>query len=353
MQTVEAPTIALAVGGLLPLANVIETSDPLTQQLGVTYQRAPYTVPQPIPTSPTPKTFESQYEVSGEPFAIYKGIQTSAFQRALAAGLVDSLFGAGEGYAVEVAVQENLLNPLAVDLTPTAGTAVTPKQALAILEQWAADNYLGLPLLHTNRFGTVLLDDMVSGDLPLHTRQSTPLANGGGYGATGPALDAPILSLGTTHASGGSFVADDYFWVVTAITGVEESVVSNEVTAAIALNGRQVLNWIKVPGATGYRVYRGTATTVWGRLVATLGDVATYTDTGIAGTAQAPANVASPRVAANDEAWLYISGQVNLWRGPVVKGGADVYTSGARRELIERIYVPTCDGPVAAILMSL
>jgi hypothetical protein len=55
------------------------------------------------------------------------------------------------------------------------------------------------------------------------------------------------------------------------------------VFSAGALNREMVLNWTKSSGATGYKVYRSTTSpvTTGDTLVATLGDVATYTDTSI------------------------------------------------------------------------
>lgn len=103
--------------------------------------------------------------------------------------------------------------------------------------------------------------------------------------AAGGALAPPTLSAGTTAATGGTFAAATYYWKVTAVTGYGETTGSNEVSAAIALNGTKDLNWTAVAGAEQYKVYRGTAAGAQNVLVATLGKVLTYTDTGTAGTA--------------------------------------------------------------------
>lgn len=99
---------------------------------------------------------------------------------------------------------------------------------------------------------------------------------------------APVITLGATSGTGGTFAPGSYFWVVSATSATGESIVSNEVTATIASNGTQVLNWTAVTGATGYKVYRGSVSGTENILVATLGSVVTYTDTGIAGTVSAP-----------------------------------------------------------------
>lgn len=104
------------------------------------------------------------------------------------------------------------------------------------------------------------------------------------YLAVGTLLATPALTLGATAATGGTFAAGTYYWKVTAINAVGETVGSNEVNATLVANGTQVLNWGAVAGS-GFKVYRGTAPGAENVLVATLGNVTTYTDTGAAGTA--------------------------------------------------------------------
>lgn len=102
--------------------------------------------------------------------------------------------------------------------------------------------------------------------------------------ATGNALAEPVVALGTTSGSGGTFAAGTYYWVVTATNAKGETIGSNEVNHAIAANGTQVLNWAAITGATGYKIYRGTAS---GQQTALVGTVTgtTFTDTGTGGTA--------------------------------------------------------------------
>jgi len=99
-----------------------------------------------------------------------------------------------------------------------------------------------------------------------------------------PSLAAPVLTKGATNTSGGTFAAGTYYWKLTAINANGETLGSNEVSATLVLNGTQVLNWTAVPGATGYKLYRGTAAGAENKLTATLGAVTTYTATGGAGT---------------------------------------------------------------------
>lgn len=102
---------------------------------------------------------------------------------------------------------------------------------------------------------------------------------------TATATAPPTLSLGTTATTGGTFGAGAQFWKVTALVPGGESAGSNEVTATLVANGTQVLTWTAFAGATGYKVYRGTTAGGQSVLVATVGAVLTYTDTGTAGTA--------------------------------------------------------------------
>lgn len=103
--------------------------------------------------------------------------------------------------------------------------------------------------------------------------------------SSGGDIAAPVLTKGATNATGGTFAAGTYFWVITAINALGETLASNEITATLVLNGTQVMTWAAITGATGYKVYRGTATGAENVLVATLGLVTTYTDTGTAGSA--------------------------------------------------------------------
>lgn len=100
-------------------------------------------------------------------------------------------------------------------------------------------------------------------------------------------LPAPVITLGTTSSSGGSFASGTYYWKLTAYNLVGATIASNEVTATVGFNGAQTINWTAVNGATGYNLFRGTAAGAENVKVAgiTSGGIVTYTDTGAAGTA--------------------------------------------------------------------
>ncbi|QDH48199.1 major tail protein [Arthrobacter phage MamaPearl] len=99
-------------------------------------------------------------------------------------------------------------------------------------------------------------------------------------------LNAPVLTKGATATTGGTLPAGQTYWRITAINANGETLGSNEITSLLTgTTSTQVMTWAAIPGATGYRVYRGTFSGGQDRLVTTLGAVTTYTDTGAAGSA--------------------------------------------------------------------
>lgn len=184
---IDPPAIAPATGGLLDLANVIP-DDSLAYH-GVTHRRALGGHNRVVPAPGTDKVFDQNagYGDSVE-FATYRGLEEALLLGEDPAALARDAFSANESFGVEAAVQEHLLNPEAVDLTPTPGTGVTSaKVALGLLEQWLAENYSGKGLIHTNRLGVELLFDRIAGTDPLVTVNGTPVVSGAGYTSAGPA----------------------------------------------------------------------------------------------------------------------------------------------------------------------
>lgn len=102
---------------------------------------------------------------------------------------------------------------------------------------------------------------------------------------TGDAGVAPPIGVGgvaVAAQTGGTLIASlTVSYKITAITAAGESLPSAAFgTATIAGTSTNMvtLTWVKVPGATGYKIYGRTSGT-W-LLMATLGDVATWIDTG-------------------------------------------------------------------------
>lgn len=91
---------------------------------------------------------------------------------------------------------------------------------------------------------------------------------------------APVMGAPTTSTTGGSLPASTtFYYKVTALNAMGESMPSTEVsimTGAGATNSNTV-PWTKSAGASGYKIYRGTAPNAE-LYLATVGDVATYVD---------------------------------------------------------------------------
>lgn len=96
----------------------------------------------------------------------------------------------------------------------------------------------------------------------------------------------PTLTSATQAAlDGGSFATNGTkYYKITAINANGETLPSNERFATVAASTDSVtLVWPAVVGATGYKVYRGTAAGAENRLITTTGVVLTYKDLGAAG----------------------------------------------------------------------
>jgi hypothetical protein len=184
---IDAPVRESVRGGLLSVARVIDAPREALY-LGVKHIEEDTSPPVPVPGVGVDKSFDVfEDPIESEPFTLYKGVEYAMLLRDESD--VARLFSAGETYGVEKALQAGPLNTLATDLTPTAGTPVTNiKYALGVLEQYAADRYSGLPLLHGNKLAVSLMSDYITdeGNFKLFSKQGTPIANGGGYGSAGP-----------------------------------------------------------------------------------------------------------------------------------------------------------------------
>lgn len=150
-------------------------------------------------------------------------------------------------------------------------------------------------------------------------------ARGGGLAALTPGIKFDSLDPSTAHYgiqfvaggvelsppsglaagapfSGGSLAAGTYYWQVTAVNALGQTTGSNEATATVATSGEScTLTWAGVSGATGYNLYRATASgweSAGPALVASImgGSTTTYTDTGTATTAGSvpPYNTTNP-----------------------------------------------------------
>ena len=142
----------------------------------------------PVPAEGEKKTFDKRTAENVTPklFQAYRGLDESLLNGAgYGAAELAELFKAGEPLFVEERVQELLLNPAAVDITPTPGTALTdPKAALGLLEQWIATRFLYQPTLS----GNLLAVNLIQPGVPTitETPHGAPIASAAGFSAEGP-----------------------------------------------------------------------------------------------------------------------------------------------------------------------
>lgn len=135
---------------------------------------------------------------------------------------------------------------------------------------------------------SIPLSSQANGDTVMLAKIPAGLAFAFGAMATDTSLGTATLSVGTVIA-GGALASGTYYYVVTTLTAAGESTKSNEVSVIVPVpgNGSVSLSWTAVTGATGYKLYRGTAAGVENVFYAP-GNVTSYTDTGAAATNGTP-----------------------------------------------------------------
>ena len=104
-------------------------------------------------------------------------------------------------------------------------------------------------------------------------------------------IPAPSGVLATATANSGGLAAGTYYYVVTATNAAGQTMKSNEAHAAVLAGGSINLSWTAVTGATGYNIYRGTASGAE-VLLASGNSTTTFADNGSAtpGTATPPSS---------------------------------------------------------------
>jgi Bacterial Ig domain/Calx-beta domain/Lamin Tail Domain/RTX calcium-binding nonapeptide repeat (4 copies) len=124
--------------------------------------------------------------------------------------------------------------------------------------------------------------------------------SGGAITGAGP-LPTPTGLTATGSNTGGSLATGTYFYKVAARNINGETLASTEASASVTgPSGRVNLAWDSVPGATSYRVYRGTASNA--QTVFFTSGTNSFGDTGAGATA------GSPQAVNNSHARAYFSG---------------------------------------------
>lgn len=108
-------------------------------------------------------------------------------------------------------------DPDAEDLTPVPGTAISITDGLAVLEDWAGQNYPCSPIVHANRgIGTYLSErNLVTTEASTLLCRGTGsrVAIGGGYGSSGPLGVAAAPGTGWMFITGSiKVVRGPVFW---------------------------------------------------------------------------------------------------------------------------------------------
>ncbi|GEM_PF-6663697 len=122
----------------------------------------------------------------------------------------------------------------------------------------------------------------------------------------GVGIPTPGIPNLVASSSGGSLATGTYYYKITALDGVGETAGGTEASAAVTgPNGSVAISWTAVPGATSYRIYRGTSAGGENVYYTTTGT--SFTDTGAAGTSGSPPATTSAyinRLAAAGNSWL-------------------------------------------------
>lgn len=250
MVAIDAPVPAASVRRtLLDVANVSTDLPPYLLQNKVKYEPGfVLGTLTDIPAAGVEKSFTDTRpdDKELELFGAYMGLDDPLL-RGVGNGSpeLEALFEAAEPLYVEAKVQQKLLSPAAVDLTPTPGTPLTDvKAAIGLLEQWIATRYLYRPILS----GNLLAGNLIQSGTPYATEtvHGTPIAPAAGFGTDGPGAAVSTAS----------------------------------------------------------------------------------------------------------SAWLYISGQINIWKGDAMVNGASDLYGNRDLTLVEKFYAASIDGPVAAVLIG-
>jgi len=137
------------------------------------------------------KQFDGIDWFHGTPFALYKGVECGMSEWREYAPRAQSLLEAGTQRVVEEKAWTEVFPSLAVDLTPVGGP-VDAATAIGILEEYAADRYSSIGVLHAGfRLTNLMMSQFLIDPVSMSTINGTPVANGLGYTSlVGPAGEA-------------------------------------------------------------------------------------------------------------------------------------------------------------------
>lgn len=203
--TIDAPAIEPAKGGLLESSSVsVQNTPGYELYYGVQYVPVLEGHNRPVPAEGEDKVFEKIEGLTKSiPFQTYRGVDVSLMRfHGQAPALAEAAYKGSESYGVEAALQEKVLNPAAVVL---GSAAITNRRlALGIVEQYARDNFSGLPLISGNALALTLMGELLdSSGTELTTKLGTPVVLAGGYGPTGPGGAVAAENEAWLYVTGG------------------------------------------------------------------------------------------------------------------------------------------------------
>jgi hypothetical protein len=221
-----------------------------------------------------------------------------------------------------------------------------------------------------------------SANLPSPPVQNNPILSPGGgglsvgayyyeitattaLGETMPRLSPPALSAEGNNVP-GTLSPGLYYYVMTAMNANGETMAGNERIVSIsAVTGEAGLFWQAIPGATGYRIYRGTSPGGENVLLASVSDATTsYLDngsaSGVPGLPPATNTASNERVAAvtrpNGEValnWSSILGATgyNIYRG-TSPGGENVLVGAVSGATVSFVDTGGLPGIIPAVVAN-
>lgn len=194
---VDAPRVTPALGGLLPVAEITDSTDPHIA-FGIEYQSflcedGGYTTgcvdaPAGVPVD-DPKMFGGSHVVEGVPVVVYAGVECDLFGSPYTTQSADRLAGSEDRLVAAAFYRWAALGQWNAGTAPVVLPGPITEDnivaAIAALEQYAGETYAGQPILHMNRATATMAvaarAAFTNLDGTLVTAQGTPIANSAGY----------------------------------------------------------------------------------------------------------------------------------------------------------------------------
>lgn len=136
-------------------------------------------------------------------------------------------------------------------------------------------------------------------------------------------MAAPVQAAPAASGSGSALTNTAYYYVVTALNAMGETVASNEQTITPTAGQNVTVSWAAVTGATSYRIYRGTGAGAEDHYFSSAAGTTSYVDTGTAGTAGTPPGSDTSGIAFDTDGTGGILKQLAAtdWTGTVANSG--------------------------------